>query len=61
MERIARICWNTQDWKRPSGSVGKSLSDGSYEKELDLDKRSGSWMIPESMPLMDITMVSCNH
>ena len=34
MEKIARICWNTHDWKRPSGSEGKSQSDGSYEKKI---------------------------
>ena len=31
-EKIARLCWNTHDWKRPSGSEGKSLSENSYEK-----------------------------
>lgn len=31
MEKIARICWNTLDWIRPSGSKGKSKSSNSYE------------------------------
>lgn len=31
-ERIARICWNSLEWKRPSGRIGKSKSKGSYEK-----------------------------
>lgn len=33
MEKIARICWNTQEWKRPSGRDGKSKANKSYEKE----------------------------
>ncbi len=22
-ERIARVCWNTNGWERPSGPIGK--------------------------------------
>ena len=33
MEKIARICWNTRNWKRPSGSEGKSSSPDTYENE----------------------------
>lgn len=33
MEKIARICWNTQEWKRPSGSKGKSKVNTSYENK----------------------------
>lgn len=33
-EKIARICWNTHDWKRPSGSEGKSRTDTSYENRI---------------------------
>lgn len=29
--KIARICWNTNGWKKPSGSDGKSNSKESYE------------------------------
>ncbi|GMO70403.1 MAG: hypothetical protein Ta2A_18990 [Treponemataceae bacterium] len=29
--KMARICWNTNDWKRPSGSNGKSTSKATYE------------------------------
>lgn len=36
MDKIARICWNTHDWKRPSGSEGKSQSEESYEKIIGL-------------------------
>lgn len=32
MEKIARICWNTYDWKRPSGRMGKSSAKSTYEK-----------------------------
>ncbi len=31
-ERIARVCWNTNGWERPSGREGKSSND-SYEAE----------------------------
>jgi len=29
--KISRICWNTANWKFPSGSFGKSNSKSSYE------------------------------
>lgn len=47
IEKIARICWNTENWRRPSGKEGKSKSDQAYENKigygheewlLDLDK-----------------------
>lgn len=31
MEKIARICWNTNNRERPSGSYGKSTLESSYE------------------------------
>lgn len=31
-EKIARICWNTNGWKYPSGTEGKSLDRHSYER-----------------------------
>ena len=31
MDKVARICWNTNAWKRPSGSEGKSKDPKSYE------------------------------
>ena len=46
MEKIARICWNTHDWKRPSGSEGKSLSDGSYEKKIGFGHEE--WILDDS-------------
>lgn len=33
INKIARICWNTKNWKIPSGPEGKSTSIGSYEYE----------------------------
>jgi len=29
--KISKICWNTEGWKFPSGSKGKSLDPNSYE------------------------------
>lgn len=31
MEKIARICWNTNGWKHPSGRYGKSKTKNAYE------------------------------
>ena len=31
--KISRICWNVHDWKKPSGPLGKNLSEKSYEGE----------------------------
>ncbi|MDB5282909.1 MAG: hypothetical protein JWO06_1984 [Bacteroidota bacterium] len=30
--KVSRICWNTEKWKRPSGSQGKSTASESYEQ-----------------------------
>lgn len=30
-EKVARICWNTNSWKSPSGPEGKSTNSGLYE------------------------------
>jgi hypothetical protein len=32
-ERMARLCWNFNNWKKPSGSSGKSTNKGLYEYE----------------------------
>ena len=39
MEKIARICWNTHDWKRPSGSEQprKQISDLPLDEDEDED------------------------
>lgn len=31
LKKIARICWNTNDWTCPSGRIGKSKNKDSYE------------------------------
>ena len=46
MEKIARICWNTHDWKRPSGSEGKSQSGDSYEKKIGFGHEE--WLLDDS-------------
>lgn len=33
-DKIARICWNHNGWKRPSGREGKSRSEDSYEYKV---------------------------
>lgn len=33
MEKVARICWNTEGWRRPSGKEGKSNVLNTYEKK----------------------------
>lgn len=32
-DKIARICWNDNDWKFPSGANGKSKTEGAYERD----------------------------
>lgn len=32
-EKIARVCWNTNFWRSPSGPEGKSYDKNSYEKD----------------------------
>lgn len=46
MEKIARICWNTHDWKRPSGSEGKSLYGDSYENKIGFGHEE--WLLDDS-------------
>lgn len=33
-EKIARICWNNNFWISPSGRIGKSTDEKSYEYEM---------------------------
>lgn len=51
MDKIARICWNTHDWKRPSGSEGKSQSDSSYEKIIGFGHEE--WLLDDSKIMPD--------
>lgn len=46
MEKIARICWNTCDWKRPSGREGKSQFPGSYERKIGFGHEE--WLLDDS-------------
>lgn len=51
MEKIARICWNTHDWKRPSGSEGKSRVDSSYEKSVGFGHEE--WLLDDTIVMPD--------
>lgn len=51
MEKIARICWNTHDWKRPSGSEGKSQADQAYEKIVGFGHEE--WLLDDSKIMSD--------
>lgn len=51
MEKIARICWNTHDWKRPSGIEGKSRSDKSYENAMGYGHEE--WLLDDSKIMPD--------
>lgn len=51
MEKIARICWNTHDWKRPSGSEGKSRADSSYEKSVGFGHEE--WLLDNTRIMPD--------
>lgn len=50
--RIARICWNTNGWVRPSGRAGKSKSSNSHEAKHGFWYTTGSvkgfWIISKS-------------
>ncbi len=50
-EKIARICWNTYGWRRPSGSEGKSRSDGSYEKDKGFGHEE--WLLDDMRIMSD--------
>lgn len=51
MEKIARICWNTRDWKRPSGSEGKSRSESSYENIIGFGHEE--WLLDDTKIMPD--------
>lgn len=46
MEKIARLCWNTNEWRRPSGKEGKSKSNDSYENEMGFGHEE--WLLDDS-------------
>ena len=51
MEKVARICWNTRDWKRPSGPEGKSSGKKAYEKENGFGHEE--WLLDDSKIMPD--------
>ena len=46
MEKVARLCWNTNEWRRPSGRKGKSKSSDSYEKGMGFGHKE--WLLDDS-------------
>lgn len=46
MEKIARLCWNTNEWRRPSGRTGKSKDNGTYENEKGFGHEE--WLLDDS-------------
>lgn len=46
MEKIARICWNTNGWVSPSGRDGKVLSSGNYENDKGFGHEE--WLLDRS-------------
>ena len=51
MEKIARLCWNTSEWRRPSGRNGKSKSNDSYENEMGFGHED--WLLDDSKIMPD--------
>lgn len=51
MEKIARICWNTNDWKYPSGIEGKSKNKHSYEKIMGYGHEE--WLLDDTRIMPD--------
>jgi hypothetical protein len=50
-EKIARICWNSRDWKRPSGSEGKSRNDNAYENISGFGHEE--WLLDDTKVMQD--------
>lgn len=51
IEKVARLCWNTNGWRRPSGKGGKSKSNDSYEKEMGFGHEE--WLLDDSKVMPD--------
>lgn len=45
-QKISKICWNTRNWKFPSGSEGKSPSSSSYESKYGFGHEE--WLLDNS-------------
>jgi len=44
--KLSKICWNTENWKFPSGSQGKSVSTESYEADTGYGHEE--WLLDKS-------------
>jgi len=44
--KLSKICWNTRNWKFPSGSEGKSPSSSSYESQYGFGHEE--WLLDNS-------------
>ncbi len=51
MAKIARLCWNTNEWRRPSGRKGKSKSNDAYENEMGFGHEE--WLLDDSKIMPD--------
>ena len=51
IEKITRICWNTENWERPSGLTGKSKAKDSYEQENHFGHEE--WLFDKRMILKE--------
>lgn len=51
IEKITRICWNTENWERPSGPEGKSKAKDSYEQTHHFGHEE--WLFDKRMILSD--------
>lgn len=51
IEKITRICWNTENWERPSGPEGKSKAEDSYEQKHHFGHEE--WLFDKRMILSD--------
>ena len=58
--KIARICWNTEEWRRPSGTAGKSTNRDAFERKFgfgheewlfDMTKLINGWHYAFIQPL----------
>ena len=46
VEKVARICWNKYDWKRPSGTEGKSRGVDAFENLYGFGHEE--WLLDDS-------------
>ena len=51
IEKIARICWNTYEWTRPSGKEGKSKAENSFERIYGFGHEE--WLLDKSRIYME--------